>query len=220
MATKSLSRNATARATRTVANLANAVVDEAAKAVGDAAAAAKAMIADAESTPGRYAPDLTRGQLVTILATAEGNEDGRIPLRGVRLDGLDLANLSFDDCDLSSASLRGCNLRATSFEGANLTFADFSGSDMRESRIGCFQRPADITSTIFAGANLDNADLCGVEADGTDFTNTTLRDALLESAKCIIATFKGAILDGASVADMEVRPESPGWHQVDEESEW
>ena len=119
-------------------------------------------------------PELTRGELLAILANASVNEP--IDLTSKRLSGLDLQNVDF--------------------KGANLRWARMNNTDLR----GANLRDTILDSAWLLGANLEGADLRGASLASTQLRRANLRDANLSGAR-IVANFQRADLRGANLSN-------------------
>jgi uncharacterized protein YjbI with pentapeptide repeats len=112
--------------------------------------------------------DLSRSDVIKILAVAENAR-----LAGVDLSGLDLHGLNFSGADLIRADLAGANLsgaymRGARLESANLEGAIITDANLKEANLKAANlRDADLTNTIMTDANLFEAILEGARLDRT-----------------------------------------------------
>ncbi|MCC3422188.1 MULTISPECIES: pentapeptide repeat-containing protein [unclassified Microcoleus] len=82
-----------------------------------------------------------------------------------------LRNSNFTNADLGGVSLFGANMEEANFEGANLRGATLDLARMMK---------ANLTNAILEGAFAYNTRLEGAVIDGADFTETLLRDDMIE----------------------------------------
>lgn len=110
----------------------------------------------------------------------------------------DLRGLVLDGAEMARARLELCDLRSVSLEGARITGARFGDSDLGRARlVGCdgdgasFFRchapqasfaNARLNGACFMLAHLDGADLSAAELVGADFDGASYRDASFHSA--------------------------------------
>jgi len=178
-------------------------------------------------------PELTRGELLAILANASVNEP--IDLTSKRLSGLDLQNVDFKGANLrwarmNNTDLRGANLRNVILDSAWLMDANLERADLRGASLASTQmRRANLRNANLSGArivaNLQRADLRGADLSnanmGADMKNqsmglmrTVLRLAKLDGADmrnvnalrmdAEFASMRGALLDNANFRDAEL----------------
>ncbi|MEG4959967.1 MULTISPECIES: pentapeptide repeat-containing protein [unclassified Microcoleus] len=82
-----------------------------------------------------------------------------------------LRNSNFTNADLRGVSFFAANMEEANFEGANLTGATLDLARMMK---------ANLTNAILEGAFAYNTRLEGAVIDGADFTETLLRDDMIE----------------------------------------
>jgi uncharacterized protein YjbI with pentapeptide repeats len=127
------------------------------------------------------AQDLTRGDVIKLIAIATkpldltgtnlGVDLSKLNLKGANLSGANLFNANLSGANLSGANLSGANLSVANFTGADLTLTNFTG--------------ANLTGANFTGANLSGANLSGAVTDVNSITGEEYK-----------ANFTGAILTG------------------------
>lgn len=151
-------------------------------------------------------------------------------LAGVDFYGAELADANLAGSDLRGARLDRATLTRVEFSGANLEHATilrasvFSGltADHREAprfkgaRMAGVQifgrmdyadfRWADLSGAIFGGKNPrdENTSLARVNLFGADFSEATLKDAVLRGSRCTFARFINADLRGADFTDADL----------------
>ncbi|KAL6069366.1 Pentapeptide repeat-containing protein [Balamuthia mandrillaris] len=155
-------------------------------------------------------PDLTRGELLKLLAH---NSTKR--LRGIHLCGMDLSGMDFSEWNLTGADLRGADLSdaclakaildrtrlsCANLTGAILEGATFIAAALRNANLQATScEGANFTKTELKEANLSNANLKSAKLHGADLSNAKLCNANLESADLSSAVLDGADLTGANL---------------------
>jgi len=137
-------------------------------------------------------------------------------LTGARLDGaslvganlkntwmtcadLDLLFLSNDRVAARCASARNANFKGARLGGAHMSGIDMQGATLEEARL----EGADLSNSSLVGATLSNARLekadltGGMQAQGANFLNATLRGANLNGAQLQNADLSSADMQGA-----------------------
>ena len=140
------------------------IIDTAIILLAFVAGAAFVLVSDSPLSAQTDAPDLTRSELVQLIANVDS--DG-LNLRGVNLSGVDLSSLEFREANLSYANLSGANLEFTRLSYANFEGANLSGARLDHARA---------TGAIFRDTNLggvqgSDAAFWLVDFSGADFTN-------------------------------------------------
>ena len=115
-------------------------------------------------------------------------------LRGINLEGQDLAECDLSFTDLSHAIFRGCNLRALSLQGSNLSWADFSASSLAA---------ADMLQVTASYTRFDHANLSAAVMMSSSFAFASFYSANLRSAILDRSDFKSANLAESDLRDIE-----------------
>ena len=151
-----------------------------------------------ETPEGKAAPREPRsredfGAAVTIISRRNRAADGkgRIDLRNVVLDYLDLSGARLEDVDLSGASLQH-----TQLEGANLHRADLSYTALQSAEI----RFANLSNALLHGARLQGAALEACNLRGANFWCANLKDVDLVAADLRNASLSHANLDNTWIS--------------------
>jgi len=130
----------------------------------------------------------------------------RAKLERASLFGCDLKR-----ADLREAILRRADLRGACLRGANVALADLTGADFREGQIGVAHptkgldllrseaRAGQLDQVNFAGAKLDGSKMEQVSACASDFTDCSMKGAILSGANLKDANLSGANLEGADI---------------------
>lgn len=146
-----------------------------------------------------YTSDLTRSDVVKLLAGIPAEDPGR--LAGVVFDGLDLSGLKFDHLDLSRASFRGCTFNRASFFKSELRDADFTDAVLCD----VFADAALIGYSKWHGAKLRNVILnenaAEPLAEHVDFSGAELFNVKLRCSNLLNASFCNALLNRVQFDD-------------------
>jgi len=130
----------------------------------------------------------------------------RAKLERANLFGCDLKRT-----DLREAVMRRADLRGACLRGANVALADLSGADFREGQIGVSHptkglnllrtegRAGQLDQVNFAGAKLDGSQMEQISACASDFTDCSMKGAILSGANLKDANLSGANLEGAEI---------------------
>lgn len=167
-------------------------------------------------------PDGVRAQL--RLVVAQGVRCERRMLCDADFGGSDLTGASFMASDLSRAVFYCTNLQLADLRAANLSGADLRGARLAGAKLlGAILDHADLRSAVlssadpFAGgaaaladARLDGVDLSAAVASGADFSNCSLKGAVLrhadlKHANLSNANLSGAQFDGVQLAGAQMR---------------
>lgn len=152
-------------------------------------------------------------------AVARGMRCDRRRLADIDFTGADLTGSTFVGSDLIRASLYCANLTRCDLRGALLVRADLRGGTYSGAKLaGANLDQADLRAAVLcmaddtlglkwlgprtslAGASINGADLTDAVALGFDFSNCSMRGALLRNANLKHANFTNANLDGVDLA--------------------
>lgn len=129
-------------------------------------------------------------------------------LTGTTFVGSDLTRASLycanlTRCDLRAARLYRADLRGGTYAGANLAGANLDQADLRSAVLCVAHAQRGLRwvgpGTSAEGATLNGADLSESVAQGVDFSNCSLKGALLRNANLKNANFTDANLDGVDL---------------------
>jgi uncharacterized protein YjbI with pentapeptide repeats len=161
--------------------------------------------------------EITRVDLIKMIATAAPAYLRRKPHHVIRLSGVDLSELDLSFLDLSGAELVKANLRGARFIGtmlhrANVSESDFTDADCR----GFSLDDGSAINTRFVRAKMGPLDqtkyplviqpwsmLEAAQFEDTDFTDADLRHARFTGSFMVNCIFRGAKLDGCSFANCD-----------------
>lgn len=73
-------------------------------------------------------PDLTRRDIIKLIASYNNNHMRGFDLQGVRLDNEDLSNLNLSGFNFTNASLKNCNFTGANFR--SMTSVAFKNADV------------------------------------------------------------------------------------------
>ncbi|HRD29605.1 MAG TPA: pentapeptide repeat-containing protein, partial [Caulobacter sp.] len=130
-------------------------------------------------------------------------------LSGTTFVGADLSRSSFycanlTRCDFRGATLLRSDLRGATFAGAKLGGANLDQADMRAAILCVADEALGLRwvggQAQVAGSRLNGADLTDAVAFAVDFSNCSLKGAMLRNANLKNANFTDANLDGVDLA--------------------
>ena len=127
----------------------------------------------------------------------------RVDLTRICLNGTDLSHMNLDGADLSEADLTGADLAGGTLErtklyAANLVAVDLSGAKLRDADLN----GATLEKASLVAADLHNADLAFATLHGAALHGADLGGADLHDANLTGATFRGADLRGADLSSV------------------
>lgn len=136
------------------------------------------IVADVKHNRGEGLPQILEGFL--YVNEVPGGRD----LRGITLEGEDLAEGTFGKCDMSWSSLARSNLQRADLRGATLKRADLTDANLSMAR--------------FDFADCSRADFSRSSLDGTHFKEARLTGAVFEGADVSRASFESASMAKAN----------------------
>ena len=143
------------------------IIDTAIILLAFVAGAAFVLVSDSPLSAQADTLDLTRSDIVKLIATVD--QDGLV-LSGLNLAGLDISWLGLHQVDFANTNLEGANLT-----GADLSEADLSQTNLRNARL----INADLSGAAFISTDFKNADVSNVRIDSfAAFYDVTLPDGV------------------------------------------